>query len=116
MLIMSSLCLALSSCENMQPDNTARNERDRGATLTPGDQAENEHDRTITQTIRKAIMDDAALSTYGKNIKIITIQGVVTLRGPVNSENEKVAIDQKAKAVSGVKSVDNQIEIVHIEK
>lgn len=112
MLIMSSLCLALSSCDNMQPDNTARNERDRNATLTPGDQSENEHDRTITQNIRKAIMDDAALSTNAKNIKIITNNGVVTLRGPVNSESEKATIDAKAKSVSGVSSVDNQIEVI----
>jgi len=114
MLIMSSLCLALSSCDNMQLDNTARNERDRNATLTPGDQAENEQDRTITQNIRKAVMDDENLSTNAKNVKIITVNGMVTLRGPVNSDNEKIAIDQKAKAVAGVKSVDNQIEVIHV--
>ena len=116
MLIISSLCVALSSCDSMQPDNTARNERDRNETLTPGDQSENELDRTITQEIRKMIMDDENLSMNAKNVKIITVDGIVTLRGPVNSDEEKMSIDQKAKSAAGVKSVDNQIEIVQVEE
>ena len=67
------------------PDNTGRNVRDRsGATLTPGDQSESEADRTLTQQIRRAVVADDSLSTNAHNIKIITINGVVTLRGPVN--------------------------------
>ena len=116
MLIISSLCVALSSCDSMQPDNTARNERDRNETLTPGDQSENELDRTITQEIRKMIMDDENLSMNAKNVKIITVDGIVTLRGPVNSDEEKMSIDQKAKSAAGVKSADNQIEIVQVEE
>lgn len=116
LLILSLFCVLLNSCDNMQPDNTGRNVRDRKATLTPGDQAENEADRTITQRIRQALMEDDTLSTNAKNVKIITINGVVTLRGPVNGDGEKAAIDKKAKAVQGVKQVDSYIEIIRIEE
>ncbi len=93
-------------------DNTARNERDRGGeTKTPGDQAENETDRKITQDVRRAITSDDALSTNAQNVKVITDNGTVTLRGPVKSEKEKTEIENKAKQVAGVKKVDNQLEI-----
>jgi osmotically-inducible protein OsmY len=97
----------------VEPDNTGRNVRDRsGDTKTPGDQSENEADRTITQNIRRAITGDDSLSTNAKNVKIITNDGTVTLRGPVKSEKEKTEIEAKAKQVAGVKSVDNQLEVV----
>jgi hyperosmotically inducible protein len=96
----------------VEADNTGRNVRDRNdATKTAEDQSENEADRTITQNIRKAINSDDSLSTNAKNVKIITNDGIVTLRGPVKSEKEKVDIEAKAKQVSGVKRVDNQLEI-----
>ena len=94
------------------PDNTGINERDRGGeTKTPGDQAENEEDRKITQEVRRAITSDDTLSTNAQNVKIITDNGTVTLRGPVNSQKEKTDIESKAKQVAGVKRVDNQLEI-----
>jgi hyperosmotically inducible periplasmic protein len=97
----------------VEPDNTGRNVRDRsGDTKTPGDQSENEADRTITQNIRQAITGDDSLSTNAKNVKIITNDGTVTLRGPVKSEKEKTEIEAKAKQVAGVKRVDNQLEVV----
>ena len=98
--------------QTVEPDNSGRNVRDRdNQTKTPGDQSENEADRTITQNIRQAITADDSLSTNAKNVKIITNDGTVTLRGPVKSEEEKTDIEAKAKQVAGVKSVDNQIEV-----
>ena len=95
-------------------DNSGRNERDRNdATKTAGDQAENEMDRTISQNIRQAIGKDDSVSTNGKNAKIITVDGTVTLRGPVKSEKEKTNIGAKAQQIAGVKSVDNQLEIAN---
>lgn len=95
-------------------DNSGRNERDRNdATKTAGDQAENEADRTISQNIRQAISKDDSISTNGKNAKIITVDGTVTLRGPVKSEKEKTNIGAKAQQIAGVKSVDNQLEIAN---
>lgn len=93
-------------------DNTGKNIRDRDSkTLTPFDQSESESDRTITQKIRQAIMADDSLSTNAKNIKIITIQGVVTLRGPVASSREIDAIVSKVNDVQGIVKVDNQLEV-----
>jgi hyperosmotically inducible protein len=95
------------------PDNTGRNVQDRtGATLTPGDQSESEADRTLTQRVRQAVVADSSLSTNAHNIKIITLNGVVTLRGPVNSAEEKTNIDAKAQQIAGATKVNNQLEIV----
>ncbi|MBS4164525.1 Uncharacterized protein PRO82_001854 [Candidatus Protochlamydia amoebophila] len=113
---LTALSLALTACENTHQtnaDNTARNARDRnGHTLTPIDQSETEADRAITQKIRQALVEEEVLSTNGKNVKIITINGIVTLRGPVNSEDEKNQISKKAKSINGVKNVDNQLEVI----
>jgi hyperosmotically inducible periplasmic protein len=94
------------------PDNTGRNVRDRGgASLTPGDQAENKADLTLTKRIRKALMADKALSTTAKNIKIITVHGLVTLRGPVKNPQEREKIVAKAQDVAGADKVENQLEV-----
>ena len=94
------------------PDNSGTNVRDRNdQTKTAGDQSESEADRTISQNIRQSLTSDDSLSTNGKNVKVITIDGKVTLRGPVKSDQEKAAIAAKAQQVAGVKNVDNQLEI-----
>lgn len=94
-------------------DNTEKNVRDRsGATLTPGDQSESEADIALTQQIRQAVVADASLSTNAHNVKIITTNGVVTLRGPVNSLQEKANIDAKAQQIAGATKVKNELEIV----
>lgn len=97
--------------EIVNPDNTGKNIRDRNReNLTAGDQSENSEDREITQRIRKAIINDDAISTNGKNIKIITIKKIVTLRGPVNSESEKRIILEKARSSGG--QVHDQLEVL----
>ena len=97
----------------MAPDNTGRNVRDRGgATLMPGDQSESKADRTLTKQIRQAVVADKSLSTTAKNVKIITLNGVVTLRGPVKSPQEKGSIEAKAQRLAGTTNVDNQLEII----
>ena len=93
-------------------DNSARNVRDRNdKTLTPMDQGGSEADRDLTATIRRAIVADDALSTDAHNVKIITQDQVVTLRGPVKSDAEKAAVAAKAQQAKGVKRVDNQLEV-----
>lgn len=93
-------------------ENTERNVRDKGETmLNPEDQIESESDINITADIRKAITDRESLSVNARNIKIITRNGVVTLRGPVNSTTESTQIQQIAKQAPGVKQVDNQLEV-----
>ena len=94
------------------PDNTKNNERDRNdANKTPLDQANNSADIDITAKIRSAIVDDSAMSTNARNIKIITQNGEVTLRGVVDSQAEKDSIESKARGVAGVTRIDNQLEI-----
>jgi len=93
-------------------DNTAKNDRDTsGETLTPIDQSNKPADIKITADARKLIVADKSLSSDAKNVKIITIDGVVTLRGPVKSETEKSLVAKYAKE-AGASSVTNQIEIV----
>ena len=95
------------------PDNTGRNVRDRGGdTVTPGDQSNNKADLNLTQQIRKAIMADKSLLTNAKNVKIITANSVVTLRGPVNTPQEKATIEAKAQSIAGANNVESQLEIV----
>lgn len=93
-------------------DNTEKNERDQHvAALTPGDQGGSEADRTVTQRVRQGVVASDSLSVNGKNVKIITQDGVVTLRGPVKTDKEKADIAAIARSVAGVKSVDNQLEV-----
>ena len=98
--------------QHMDADNTGKNVRDRGGeTVTPEDQGGSAADRQLTANIRKAIVADDGLSTNAHNVKIVTRDGQVTLRGPVESEAEKQAVAAKAQQVAGVKRVDNQLEI-----
>ena len=93
-------------------DNSGKNVRDRNDShVTAGDQANNKTDTAITQQIRKAVVADKGLSTNAHNVKIITANGVVTLRGPVKSASEKASIEEKAKQAAGVTRVDNQLEV-----
>jgi len=94
------------------PDNTKVNERDRNAgAVTPVDQGNNQTDLKITQQIRQAVMADDSLSFTAKNVKIIAVNGKVTLRGPVSSDQERAAIEAAAKKVAGPTNVENQIEV-----
>ena len=97
--------------DNQQPpaDNTAKNKDQ--APPTADQQKMNPTDRAITQKIRKAIHGDHNLSNYAHNIKIITQDGKVTLRGPVRTEDEKKTLQTKAVAVAGEENVTNQLEI-----
>lgn len=92
-------------------DNAAVNERDRGATAkTPIDQNENQKDIDVTAAIRKRVVG-TKLSLNAQNIKIITQNGKVTLRGPVKSAEEKKQLEEIAHAVAGAGNVDSQLEI-----
>jgi len=97
-----------------QPDNTKVNKRDRNAGEATADQQKvNAADRDLTKRIRQSVMADKSLSTYAHNIKIISQDGAVTLKGPVKSEDEKRAVVAKAVAVTGsADKVTDQISIM----
>jgi len=100
-------CLAESG------DNTEINKRDRSEKeLTADQQGETKEDREITQKIRQAVVDDKALSTYAHNVKIITVDGMVTLKGPVRSEKEKRVIEEKAAQIAGNGKIKSEMDIV----
>jgi hyperosmotically inducible protein len=92
------------------PDNTRKN-KDHQSEPTADQQKMNPADRAITQKIRQAIHQDKSLSTYAHNIKVITQDGKVTLRGPVRSEEERSNLEAKAVSVAGQDNVTNQLEI-----
>src|SRR3984893_3946712 len=104
---------AQSSPANSAPDNSVQNERDRNhATLTPMDQSSKPEDIDISKRIRRALVKDGSLSTEAKkNIKIITIDGAVTLRGPVKTDQEKAAIVATATQLAGASPVRDELEV-----
>jgi hypothetical protein len=101
-----------STNESPKADNTARNVRDRyDNTLTPLDQGSSQADVDMTRNIRKQIMSDKDLSVNAKNVKIITQNGHVTLRGPVNSVEEKAQVGEIANTAAHSENVENQLEV-----
>lgn len=121
--------LAVSASLNAQPqttpasststssspvDNTQLNRRDRdNQTATPTHQPNDKADIQLAAAVRRAIVKDKSLSTMAHNIKVVASQGVVTLRGPVKTEDEKARVEAAVKAVAGVNSVDNELDVKH---
>ena len=113
-LCLSALTVSAFAQDQSSPaaDNSARNERDRSSeTKTSFDQSNTKGDTDITASIRRAVMKDDSLSMTAKNVKIITENGVVTLRGPVKSEAEKAKIAELAKSAAGQMKIENQLEV-----
>lgn len=93
-------------------DNTGKNDRDRsGETKTSGDQSNSPEDIKMTAAIRRAVVADDSLGMMAKNVKIITADGMVTLRGPVNTAAEKMTIEKLAKGEAGKAKIANQLEV-----
>jgi hyperosmotically inducible periplasmic protein len=97
--------------QDTNADNTGKNARDRtDESQTATDQSNDPADIKMTAAIRKMVVADDSLSMMAKNVKIITVGGVVTLRGPVETEKEKAAIESHAKQ-AGAKNITNELEI-----
>jgi osmotically-inducible protein OsmY len=97
----------------VKSDNSATNKGDRKAgAVTADQQKNNQSDLETSRQIRRAIMADKSLSTYAHNIKIVTQQGKVTLRGPVRTEAEKETVQAKATEVAGAANVTSAITVV----
>lgn len=95
------------------PDNSKVNTRDRSSDAVTADQQKmNAADTKLTKDIRKSIMADRSLSTYAHNIKIISQNGMVTLKGPVKSDEEKTKLMAKAASIAGGQDkVTDQISV-----
>ena len=106
------LTQAQESNSQASPDNTKTNQRDRDANGPTADQQkDNRSDRDITKQIRQSIVKDKSLSTYAHNVKVVTQNGQVTLKGPVKSEDEKKAIEAKAAEVAGENKVSSELSV-----
>lgn len=113
-LLGSGTLLMAQQPANQDPaaDNTKTNQRDQNPNEATADQQKNNRsDEDITQQIRRAIMKDKSLSTYAHNVKIVTQDGQVTLKGPVRSEDEKKAIEAKATEIAGDNKVSNELDV-----
>ena len=113
LILLSGLAVAQQDNSSQVPaDNTKVNQRDRSQNEPTADQQkENSGDRQLTQQIRRAIVKDKSLSTNAHNVKIITQNGSVTLKGAVKSEEEKQAIESKATEIAGAGKVNNELQV-----
>jgi hyperosmotically inducible protein len=94
------------------PDNSAVNARDRESGAVTAEQQSNEKgDMELTRKIRREVVKDDSLSMMAHNVKIISANGAVTLRGPVKTDREKTAIADIAQQIAGADKVDNQLEV-----
>ena len=111
-LVLMALPASHAWAQQPAPDNTAVNKRDRHTGQQTADQqTNNKADLETTRQIRKAIVADKSLSTYAHNIKIVTVDGKVTLKGPVKTAEEKAAIQKIAMDVAGAANVVDQIAV-----
>jgi osmotically-inducible protein OsmY len=111
LLLCLTAAVGIVSAQDQQPaapDNTKQN-KTQG--MTADNQKEDKADRTTTQKIRKAILADKSLSSYAHNIKVITANGTVTLKGPVRSDEEKSAIEAKATEIAGAGNVTSELTV-----
>ncbi len=116
-LTLASMLLSpayMQARQSKQPDNTAANKHSDSPTA---DQAKNNlSDREMMKSIRRDVVKDKSLSTYGHNVKIIADHGKVTLTGPVHSEDEKKTIEEHARKYAGDGKVENQITVKSDQK
>lgn len=115
-LLLSSMLAAphviAQSPSTVAPDNAKSNKVDTSnETVTAGAQTNNATDLDLTKRIRQNVMADKSLSTYAHNIKIVTVNGSVTLNGVVRSEDEKGAIEMKAANIAGKDRVTSDLKI-----
>ena len=112
LLALTLACTAAEEKKKGDADNTDRNKQDQsGKTKTPTDQSNAPADIKLVATIRKMVVDDKSLSATAKNCKIITNAGRVTLRGPVNTAEEKATIESHATMSAGKDKVESQLEV-----
>jgi hyperosmotically inducible protein len=78
---------------------------------TADQQKSNKGDRQLTQQIRKSVVGDKSLSVAAHNVKIISRDGMVTLRGTVKSDDEKKAIEDKATEIAGQGKVTSELTV-----
>lgn len=107
-LVVQARILSGGYIAQQEADNTNANKQEG---TTADQQKETPADRVLAQKIRKSITSDKSLSTYGHNVKVIVRDGMVTLKGPVQSEDEKKNIGAKAADAAGADKVRNELTV-----
>lgn len=111
--LLGALILPPTGLAQPPAENTAINKRDRSSDeMTAEQQGGSKEDRELTRQIRQAVVKEESLSTNAHNLKIITVNGIVTLKGPVNSAQEKEAVEKLAAGIAGQGQVKSEIDIV----
>jgi hyperosmotically inducible periplasmic protein len=111
-LFFGSWAIADAQDTTLAADYTKVNQRDRNTSEPTADRQKNRRsDREMTRKIRRALTQDKSLSTYGNNVKIVTQNGMVTLRGPVRSEDEQKAVEAKATEIAGNNNVTSNLDV-----
>lgn len=111
-LFAGSIMFSAAQDANTKSDNTRTNQADRSKTESTADQQKNnKSDRDTARQIRKALTGDKSLSTYAHNVKVISQNGTVTLKGPVRSEEEKKTVETKAAEVAGASNIKNELTV-----
>ena len=109
-----TLAAMIASAQTTAPDNSKANGdvvNSTGKTSTADAQKNDSTDIALTQQIRKSVMADKSLSTYAHNVKIVTVNGVVTLTGVVRDSHEKDVVAMKAQAIAGKGNVTDDLTI-----
>ena len=107
-VMLLSLTMAASAAAQTAADNTRVNRPDQ---ISASTQKNGKDDLAITRDIRRSIVNDKSLSTYARNVKVITERGYVTLKGPVRSDEERKTIEAKAIDVAGRDHVANELSV-----
>lgn len=106
-----------SKALNVAADNTRINRLQDGDPRLSADQQGNSlNDIAITSKIRRSIIRRSDLSVYAQNVKIITRDGYVVLKGPVRSEAEREIVENTAAEVAGIENVVSGIGVVTGER
>lgn len=117
LVILPALLLSIQSYAAKDEDNTRVNKRDRATSeLTADQQTSGTSDMDITRRIRQDIMKENGLSTYAQNVKIITVGGKVTVKGPVRSEQELSVIMKHARRAAGETNVKNEMAVEKVQQ
>src|SRR5580692_5335822 len=101
-----------AASDSTEADNTKRNSSEQNKDTDNAEkQSNSKDDLALTQKIRQAVMKDGSLSMNAKNVKIIAQNGKITLKGPVESQQEKDTVAIKAGEIAGKDNVDDQLEV-----
>lgn len=107
-LLLIALALVLYGCGRQEPVNQAPVEATRPAEKA-SDEVKPLTDSSLTQIVKAALESESSLDP--RRIQVENRNGIVALRGSVQSEEQKEKAARIVGSVGGVKSVENQLTV-----